>query len=115
MHNYLWCEALENVIFTYSWHGERKEIYDNLIYGLKDTGLQFEEKVIILKCSEEENRNRAKSDGRDTVRIERGMQNTFSFYDGFAFPCVDTTDMTPEEVAEEVEEIPCLFLPFIGQ
>lgn len=102
LYNYLSCEALENVIFTYSWHGERKEIYDNLICGLKDTGLQFEEKVIILKCSEEDNRKRAKGDGRGTVRIERGMQNTFSFYDGYAFPCVDTTDMTPEEVAEEI-------------
>lgn len=102
LYNYLSCEALENVIFTYSWHGERKEIYDNLICGLKDTGLQFEEKVIILKCSEEENRKRAKHDGRDVARIERGMKNTFSFYDGYTYRSVDTTDMTLEEVAEEI-------------
>lgn len=102
LYNYLNCEALENVVFTYSWHGERKEIYDNLISGLKDTGLAFEKKVIILKCSEEENRNRAKRDGRDIARIERGMENTFSFYNGYSYPSVDTTDMTPEEVAEEI-------------
>lgn len=102
LHNYLSCEALENVVFTYSWHGERKEIYDNLICRLKDTGVQFEEKVIILKCSEEENRNRAKRDGRDGSRIERGMKTTFSFYDGYVYPSIDTTDMTPEEVAEEI-------------
>ena len=32
LHNYLVCEELENVIYAYSWHGERKEIYDNLIF-----------------------------------------------------------------------------------
>ena len=35
LRNYLACEEIENVIFTYSWHGERKEIYDNLISNLK--------------------------------------------------------------------------------
>ena len=49
-----------------------------------------------------ENRNRAKRDGRDIARIERGMENTFSFYNGYSYPSVDTTDMTPEEVAEEI-------------
>ena len=31
LRNYLVCKEIENVIFTYSWHGERKEIYNNLI------------------------------------------------------------------------------------
>ena len=31
LRNYLLCEEINTVIFTYSWHGERKEIYDNLI------------------------------------------------------------------------------------
>ncbi|MBQ3558023.1 MAG: AAA family ATPase [Agathobacter sp.] len=102
LHNFLNCEVLENVVFTYSWHGERKEIYNNIICKLKDTGAQFEEKIVVLKCSEEENRSRAKRDGRDIVRIERGMENTLSFYDRYAYPSVDTTHMTPEEVAEEI-------------
>ena len=102
LHNYLSCEVIENVVFTYSWHGERKEIYDNLICKLKDAGIQFEIKVIILKCSEEENRNRAKCDGRDSTRIKRGMRNTFSSYDEYEDPSIDTTDMTPEEVVEEI-------------
>ena len=102
LHNYLTCVEISTVIFTYSWHGERKEIYDNLICKLKDAGIQFEIKVIILKCSEEENRNRAKCDGRDSTRIERGMRNTFSSYDEYEDPSIDTTDMTPEEVVEEI-------------
>lgn len=49
LYNYLSCEALENVVFTYSWHGERKEIYDNLIFRLKDTGLSiFKFRVVTL-------------------------------------------------------------------
>lgn len=41
-------------------------------------------------------------DGRDEVRIDRGIKNTFSFYDDYAYPCIDTTDMTPAEVAEKI-------------
>lgn len=103
--NYLSCEELDNVVFTYSWHGERKEIYDNLICRLIENGIQFEEKIVVLKCSEEENRNRAEMDGRDSMRIERGMENTFSFYERYEYPCVDTTDITPNEVAECIMKI----------
>lgn len=102
LYNYLSCEELENVVFTYSWHGGRKEIYDNLIYKLVEDEVRFEEKIVVLKCSEEENRTRAEKDGRDSMRIERGMNNTFSFYDRYAYPSVDTTDMTPNEIAEKI-------------
>lgn len=105
LYNYLSCEELENVVFTYSWHGERKEMYDNLISRLRDEGIQFEEKIIVLKCSEEENRHRAEMDGRDSMRIERGMKNTFSFYDRYAYPSIETTDMAPNEVAEKMIKI----------
>ena len=41
LYNYLNCTELENVVFTYSWHGERKEIYDRLICRLRDEGIRF--------------------------------------------------------------------------
>ena len=44
LRNYLLCEEINTVIFTYSWHGERKEIYDRLICRLRDEGIRFEEK-----------------------------------------------------------------------
>lgn len=31
LRNYLICEEINTVVFTYSWHGERKEIYDKVI------------------------------------------------------------------------------------
>ena len=105
LHNYLVCEEIENVIFTYSWHGNRKEIYDNLIFKLKSDGIEFDEKIVVLKCSKEENINRAKKDGRDRIRIERGMKSTFSFYDGYDYTSIDSTNMSANEVAKRIIEL----------
>ena len=102
LRNYLLCEEINTVIFTYSWHGERKEIYDNLIKHLLNDGIEFQEIIIILKCSESENRKRALTDNRDIELIERGMKNTFSFYDKFQYPCFDTTHMTVLQVVEQI-------------
>ena len=102
LRNYLLCEEINTVIFTYSWHGERKEIYDNLIKHLLNDGIEFQEIIIILKCSESENRRRALFDNRDLERIERGMKNSFSFYDKFQYPCIDTTHMTVLQVVEQI-------------
>ena len=57
-----------------------------------------------LKCSEEENINRAEKDGRDRARIERGMKNTFSFYDVYDYPSIDSTTMSTNKVAERIME-----------
>lgn len=105
LRNYLLCEEINTVIFTYSWHGGRKEIYDSVIQKLKNDGIEFQEIIILLKCSESENRRRALADHRDEERIERGIKNTFLFYDKFEYPCVDTTSMNVLEVAEQVWEL----------
>lgn len=105
LHNYLVCEEIENVIFTYSWHGERKKIYDTLISQLKRDKIKLEEHIVILKCSAEENLSRAENDGRDIMRIERGMKNTFSFYDEYDYPSIDSTNMSTNEVAERIIEL----------
>lgn len=105
LHNYLLCEEVETVVFTYSWHGERKEIYDNIIARLQKGKIDFKESIIILKCSKEENVCRAIKDSRDDERIARGMRNTFKFYDAYSYPCIDTTNLLPDEVAEKIMEL----------
>ena len=105
LHNYLLCEEVETVVFTYSWHGERKEIYDNIIARLQKDKIDFKESIIILKCLKEENVRRAISDNRDNDRVVRGMKNTFYFYDEYTYPFIDTTDMRPDEVAEKIMEL----------
>ena len=102
LRNYLSCDEMSAVVFTYSWHGERKEIYDSVMLKLRNEGIEFEEHVIILKCNEAENRERAILDGRDKERVDRGMKNTFLYYDEYDYPCIDTTYMTPTEVAEKI-------------
>ena len=102
LRNYLLCAEISTVIFTYGWHGGRKGLYDRVIEKLKNDGVEFQEIIIILKCSESENRRRALVDNREKERIERGIKNTFSFYDEFEYPCIDTTNMTVLEVAEHI-------------
>ncbi len=102
LRNYLDCDDIKTVLFTHAWHGERKEIYENVVEKLKKDHMEFKETIIILKCSEEENIRRATNDGRDKMRIERGMKQTFSFYDGYDYPLIDTTEMTPSQVAEKI-------------
>lgn len=53
-------------------------------------------------CKVNENINRATKDGRDEERIKRGIANTFSFYDAYAYPVIDTTVLTPKQVAEQI-------------
>lgn len=98
--NYLLCNDIELIVFPYGFHGERKGIFDIVIQRLKDDGLEFEIFPIILKCTLEENLKRAMADGRDIERIQRGIKNTFSFYDEFDYPSIDTTKLNPNQVVE---------------
>ncbi|MBE5793222.1 MAG: hypothetical protein E7323_00875 [Clostridiales bacterium] len=105
LHNYLSCSDVNKVVFTYAWHGERKVIFKKVIEKLKNEPVEFKLTIIILKCSKDENIKRAVQDGRDDVRIKRGMEMTFSFYDNLDYPCIDTTNMTPTEVAQQIISI----------
>lgn len=103
--NYFLCEDIEFVIFSYGFHGERKQIFDQVVCRLRKDGVVFEMCPIILKCCKEENIRRAVKDGRDRARIERGMKNTFTFYDRYTYPNIDTTYLQPTQVAEKILEM----------
>ena len=103
--NYLLCEDIDKIVFPYGFHGERKNIFDSVICKLKEDGIEFELFLIVLKCSMEENIKRCERDRRETERIERGMKNTFHFYDDFQYPKIITTELSPEEVAEKIAAI----------
>lgn len=105
--NYLLCEDIDQIVFPYGLHGERREILDTVIHRLEEDGIVFRFFPIVLKCSMQENRRRCEQDGRDAQRIERGMKNTFHFYDDFQCPVIITTQLTPGEVAEQIAEMVC--------
>lgn len=103
--NYLLCEDIDKIVFPYGFHGERKEIFDTVICKLKEDGIEFELFPIVLKCSMQENIKRCKRDGREVERIERWIKNTFHFYDDFQYPNIITTELSPEEVVEQIADI----------
>lgn len=103
--NYLLCEDIEFIIFPYGFHGERKQILEQVLNRLRQDDIAFELCPIILKCDREENIKRAKKNGREKERIERGMKNTYTFYDTYTYPRIDTTYMSPEAVAEKIMDI----------
>ena len=103
--NYLSCDDIETVIFPYGFHGDRKPIYDEVIRRLRDEGIVFAEHIVILKCEYEQNNKRCIKDNRDTERIERGMKNTFNFYDELEYPTIDTTFMSPGQVSQKIIEL----------
>lgn len=103
--NYFLCEDIEFIIFPYGFHGERKQIFEQVLYRLEQDGIEFEVCPIILKCCEEENIKRAVKDERDRERIERGMKNTFMFYEEYTYPSIDTTYLRPDEAAEKIVDV----------
>lgn len=105
LRNYLLCEDIDKVVFPYGFHGERKGIFDTVIGRLKEEGIEFELLPIVLKCSMQENIKRCERDGRDAERIERGIKNTFHFYDDYQCPHIITTELSPEEVVEQIANI----------
>lgn len=102
LRNDLRCPDIRTVVWTYSLHGERQAIYEEIIRRLLSDKLDFQLYPIVLKCSMEENLRRCASDGRDREPTERGILNTFALYDDMDFPILDTTDLTPEETASKV-------------
>lgn len=103
--NYLLCVDIEMIVFPYGFHGERKEIFDTVIRRLIDDGITFEVITIVLKCSLDENIKRAIANGRDKKRVEHGIKNTFHFYDAFNGPSIDTTDLSPQKVVDQIQTI----------
>lgn len=103
--NYLLCGDIDYVIFPYGFHGERKQIFEQIIKNLRDDAIAFELCPVILKCRKEENIRRLIKDGRDMERIERSIKNTFSFYDKYTYPNIDSTYLQPHQVAEKIIKI----------
>lgn len=105
LRNYLQCKDIDYVIFTYGFHGKRKAIFDEVLHRLEKEKINFECFMIILKCSLDENIRRMIEDGREENRIQRGIDNTFHFYNRYDYPTIDTTELEIDQAAERIAEI----------
>jgi len=100
--NYLLCPDIEIVIFPYGFHGDRKQRLLAVKEKLNKDSIVFKTFIVILICSLEENIRRAENDQRDDERIKRGIKNTHHFYDEFDYPKIDTTNLTVEQITENI-------------
>ena len=95
--NYLECNAVQTVIFSYGFHGRRKEVFDRAVRALPMHELRFVPFALI--CSVEENLRRMKADGRDVDRMERALKTAREAYGDIEYPQIDVTDLSAEEAA----------------
>ena len=100
--NYLKCSTTENVIFLYGFHGPRKQIFDNIMIRLSNTGIPFAFIPIILECELEENIRRAQNDERSEYRIKYGIENSRDIYNQYDYPRLDITYLTVDEAVEKL-------------
>ncbi|WP_432664464.1 AAA family ATPase [Wukongibacter baidiensis] len=99
--NYLKLPSINTVIFNWGLHGPREKIFNKVLDNLKS--VEFEYVPIIINCSEEENIKRMKEDQRSELRIERAI-GIRKIYENLLHFKIDSTDMSPNEVADHIIE-----------
>lgn len=102
--NYLQSDTFQYVIWHYGFHGHRKTTFDEIIRNLDNLNIQFEFIPIILNCELKEHIKRMRNDGRDSVRIQRAIDNTRALYDKFEYPIIDVTYLSAHETADEMKK-----------
>lgn len=100
LRNYLECKTIQYVIFSYGFHGPRKQIFNNIMNNLKSVEFQFV--PIILTCSENENIKRMHKDKRDIERIKCSLEWTREIYNDLNYQKIDTTDISIEQTVDEI-------------
>jgi Cdc6-like AAA superfamily ATPase len=93
--NYFHCPIVQTVIFSYGFHGRRKEIFDGI---LKDISIiEYRFIPIQLVCEETENIKRMKHDGRGNDQISRAILKSRTAYTEVKYPQIDITELSVEE------------------
>jgi energy-coupling factor transporter ATP-binding protein EcfA2 len=93
--NYLDCNVVQTVLFSYGFQGRRKEIFDRIMGDLSTHEIRF--LPFALTCGKEGNIRRMKIDGRDTDRIERALEISRNAYPDIEYPQIDITELSVDE------------------
>ena len=98
--NYLKCPTVNTVIFSYGFHGRRKEVFQKVLVEIS----QIEHKFIpfLIWCSEEENVNRMNIDNRSAERIQRALNESRKAFEYVTYPKIDITNLSAEEAAKRI-------------
>lgn len=98
--NYMDCPIINNVVFSYGFHGRRKEVFEMIMLELSKTEYNFI--PFLLWCSEEENIKRMRMDNRSLERIQRTLNESRKSFDDIMYPKVDITDFSIFEAAKNI-------------
>lgn len=108
LRNYLLCSQVETVLFTYGFHGRRREVFSMVMDMIRD--IPHEWIPILLVCSREENLQRMLKDGRDPDRVQRALDASRDAYSDVDYPILDTSHWDIRQTAEKIAEAAGLML-----
>lgn len=98
--NYLDCDIIQTVIFSYGFHGRRKEIFELIMDGLSAHELRF--LPFVLTCDEKENLRRMQADGRDAGRMKRALDISRNACLYTEYPQIEITGLSADEAAAQI-------------
>ena len=96
--NYLKCPIVNTVVFSYGFHGRRREVFQIILSQISSVEHNFI--PFLLWCSEEENLNRMNIDNRNDERIQRALNESRKAFDDVNYPKIDITDLSVCEAAK---------------
>jgi len=98
--NYMDCPVIETVIFSYGFHGRRREVFEIVMRAVSEKEFNFI--PFLLAFSEEENLRRMDMDNRSTERKRRAIEESRKAFDDITYPKIDITDLSVSEAAENI-------------
>ena len=101
--NYWDCPYVDTVVFSYGFHGRRKEVFEAVLRQISDVEYTF--LPVLLECSEEENIRRMQKDGRDPARIRRAVEISRTAFADADYPRMNVTHCTVDKTAEALMKL----------
>jgi Cdc6-like AAA superfamily ATPase len=101
--NYMNCPVINNVVFSYGFHGRRKEVFEIIMAELSKMEHNFI--PYLLWCSEEENIKRMHDDSRSPDRMQRAISESRNAYNDITYPKIDITNLSAAEAAKKLIQL----------
>lgn len=98
--NYIDCPVIETVVFSYGFHGRRREVFEKVMQAVSKR--HFNLIPFLLTCSEKENIKRMDMDNRSLERKQRAIEESRKAFDDIIYPSIDITDFSVSKAAEEI-------------
>lgn len=95
--NYFNCPTVQTVIFSYGFHGRRKEVFERVINRI--SVVQYNFIPYLLWCSKDENIRRMNTDKRSAERIERAINESRKAFEDISYQIIDITEISAIQAA----------------